>query len=223
MPKSLNELGLKREVVNVDVGTDDLPVFGGGRPLYQPGRFIFKLPANLKAIWDVLDLNDGRQRIQAIFDRDNPLVIAQSPGGEHDNEPYEGRVSNAERNRGRQGEQIMVSDMDYLLKLLGERREKGEKWTNQDYARRLEAHAGQTFPCNLTITWSCNPNRDIYVDNGEGGLEEVADQKGCGARYYTRDVTKVEGKFPDRITCPEPNCGANIRGFNDFDFASTRP
>jgi len=224
MGKNLNELGLRKDVVAVDVGFDDLPTFGGGRALLQPGRYIFTLPT-VPTIWgDPIDHKDGGQRIQAAFDADTPLTIVQSPGGQHNDEPYEGRVSNYERNRGRQGEQVLVSDMDYLLRLLGEQRAKGERWTNQEYARRLLQHLGKTFPCNLTISWSCNPKRNIYVDDGQGGIEEVEGTLGCGTRYYTRDVQKVEGAFPERIVCGGNNgsCGASVRGFNDFDFAATR-
>ena len=55
------------------------------------------------------------------------------------------------------------------------------------------------------------PNIRVEVEGGQlveaDGTKGVAEQKGCGARYYQRDVDQVEGKFPSRVNC---NCGAAL-------------
>ena len=67
------------------------------------------------------------------------------------------------------------------------------------------------FGADVELNWSCNPKRNIRVEVDGGQLVEadgtngIAEQKGCGARYYQRDVEQVDGKFPAKVNC---NCGA---------------
>ena len=78
-------------------------------------------------------------------------------------------------------------------------------------------HAGQSFWADIEWSWGCNKNRDIYTDDGQGGSIPVAGQKGCGARYYMGGKSGIprgaDGKYPLRIVCGNPECGALIRAF----------
>lgn len=209
---SLKDLGLKNDAVGSDVDFDHLPKVGGFRPLIQPGNFRFRLPTNMGNLWEKVDASKG-ERVAAQFDQDTPLVIVQSPGGTYNGEPFQTRISNVERPRGR--EKIEVSDMDYLLRALGH---KERPKTNAAYIQALMQYPGKEFSATVEVQYSCNPNKDIYVDDGNGGSQQVPDHKGCGARYYQNDVAnlKVDGKFPERIPCGGENCGASIRGFNQL-------
>lgn len=208
---SLKDLGLKNEQVGGDVDFDHLPKVGGFTPLFQPGKYRGKLPTDLSNIWDKVDSQKG-ERITAIFDQNSPILIIQAPDKERVGEPFQTRVSNVERPRGR--DKIEVSDMDYLLRAVGE---TSRPKTNPAYIQALMKHGGKEFPFVMEVHYSCNPNKNIYVPDGQGGYQEV-DQKGCGARYYQNDVAdqKVDGKFPERIVCGGENCGASLRGFNQM-------
>ena len=215
----LAELGLKNEKVGGEVGFADLPKQGGFMPLLQPGRYRFQLPANLGDVFDKVDTQKG-ERLNAVFDQNAPLVIVQAPAQYEDRvgEPFQVRLSNAERPRGK--DKIEVSDMDYLLRALGESKPAGVKWTNLQYGQALAKHGGKQFDATVSLSWYCNPKRDIYVDDGQGGYTEVAGTKGCDTRYYQKDVDKQEdGQYAERITCggKDGQCGASIRAFAGFD------
>jgi len=174
----------------------------------QPGKYRFKLPASLAAIWAVVESEKHGTRINGIFDSDNPLIIVQSPGSAHDGEEFAYRISNVPRERTK--EKILVSDMDLLLRALGETKRPA---TNKAYAQALQKYAGKDFGATVEFSYRCNPERDAYFDDGAGGQAKVEGRVGCGARYYQRDVAKVEGVQPVRITCSNPECGASIRAF----------
>ena len=74
-------------------------------------------------------------------------------------------------------------------------------------ARRF---AKKEFGSDVEFSWVCNPKKNIYADDGNGSFAEVPTQQGCGTKYYQKDVSKVDGKFPVRIGC---QCGANVRAF----------
>lgn len=210
----LSDLGLKNEQVGGEVDFDNLPKVGGFTPLLQPGRYRFKLPANLSDIFELVESKNG-QRIQAVFDQNAPLVIVKAPevSKERIGEPLQQRISNVERPRGK--DKVLVSDMDYLLKALGS---TTKPKTNQAYGAELAKHGGKEFDADIEVQYSCNPNKDIYVDDGTGNTTVVEEKKGCGARYYQKDVEglKADGKFPERITCSGENCGASLRGFSQL-------
>lgn len=218
----LNDLQLGTEKIG-DADFDQIPEqMGGYRPDPQPGTYLFKLPAKLDAIWDTIETKDRGTRLNAIFDDANPLEIVQSPGGTLDGEPFQTRISNVERKRGKRDDPnaVEASDMDYLLRDgLGE---KAKPKTNKQYADTLMKHAGETFKADIERSWFCNPNRNIRTAEGDRTVE-VEGKLGCGARYYMKDVEKVLSDpndpnspkvYPERITCG--GCGAEIRGFSNL-------
>lgn len=213
----ITDLGLSNEKVGGDVDLDNLPKTGGFLPLLQPGRYRFKLPANLNDVFDKVTSSKG-ERITAIFDQHAPLQIVQAPPQYKDRvgEPFQTRISNVERARGK--DKIEVSDFDYLLRAVGH---KTRPKTNVDYAKALLEHAGQEFDAAVEVQYSCNPNKDIYADDGNGGTAPVEGQKGCGARYYqnqVQDLKNPDGTFPERITCSgnDGACAASLRAFSQL-------
>src|SRR5262245_55929263 len=108
MPKNLNELNLKDEPLpTAGQPLDDLPSFGGTAPPPQPGAYRFRLPSDLTAVWDTLTIaaTDGqppKDRIQMVLDQNHPLQIVQSPNGKENGNPFQTRLNNNERPRGRQ-------------------------------------------------------------------------------------------------------------------------
>ncbi len=213
MAKSLEDLGLKEEALPT-AGQDlaDLPEFGAFTPPPQPGPFRFKLPMDLSALYDVFDIPDKGQRVKVIFDRDHPLVIVQSLNGTYNGQPFETRLTNNERERGKRGSGIIASDFDYLLRGLGE---KVKPKSNREYIEALKHHAGQEFSADLRYSWRCSVERDIRVRDQNGAIQTVENQKGCGEGYYQEDVPKnQDGTTPYEVTC---RCGALLRAFANLD------
>jgi hypothetical protein len=222
MPK-LADLGLTNERVGEEIDYATIPdQMGTFQDPPQPGSFRFELPKDLSSIWETFDHTKSKnpgKRLRAKFDDSFPLTIVQSPLKKYDGLPFTTSLSNAERKRGKKDDATApeVSDMDYLLRdAFGLERKPA---TNLEYAKELQKHAGEQFGADLEWSWRCNPERTIRVDNGQGGLAEVPNQKGCGTAYYQKDVQKVpvnpddaqsEEIFPPRITC---QCGAVLRAF----------
>lgn len=206
---SLNDLKLANTSLE-GASFDDIPEhIGQSFPdPPQPGKYRFKLPGDLSTVWAVVESEKHGQRINAVLDQDAPLIIVQSPGQAHDGEEFQYRISNVPRERTK--EKILVSDMDLLLRALGETK---RPTTNKGYAQALQKYQGQEFSATVEFSWRCNPERDAYFDDGNGGQAKVEGRTGCGARYYQRDVPKVEGIYPVRITCSNPECGASVRAF----------
>ena len=214
MGKSLQDLGLANETLpGSDVSFDDMPEFGGFTPPPQPGAYRFKLPTNLNTIWDTIPAEKTRDmgpRVKAQFDQDAPLTIVASPGNTLNGDPYQTTITNVPRKRGK--DQVLVSDMDLLLRALGTTK---KPTSNREYITALQAHPGAEFGADIEWSWYCNPNRSIYIDDGQGGSAEHPDkQGGCGKRYYQKDVAslKTEAGYPLRISC---QCGAIVRGFSN--------
>lgn len=227
MPK-LNDLGLTQE----HVGTADFENMpdqrgGFGPPLY-PGTYRFKLPT-LKAdseMWDTLTTEKG-PRLNVLFEGGAALQILQSAGGLHDGESFECRISAAERNRARKGEEEQfVSDLDYLLRDAFEMKKRPQ--TNLQYAQALLPLSGKEFTADVEWNWYCNKKRPIYVDNGQGGSTKLEEQLGCDRRYYQGGTTGVQKGhsdpndpnsplvWPERIICSGKDgipCGALVRAF----------
>lgn len=217
---SLEQLGLGKEQLE-GAEFDQIPEnIGQSFPdPIQPGVYRFKLPsaAAMKAIWAKVQSTDYGERINAIFEDDAALTIVQSPGNAHNGEEYRWRCSNVPRKRTK--EEILVSDMDLLLRALGVTiRPK----TNKSYAEALIKQAGREFTATSEFSYRCSPDREIYVDDGQGGTAKVEGKMGCGTRYYQRDVSKIPSNpvdpasplvYPVRITCSNPECGASIRAF----------
>ena len=229
MPK-LSDLGLTNEQVSgVDFANmpDQRGSFG---PLPQPGTYRFKVPAfdASSPVFDTITTEKG-PRLNLVFDGAFALEIIQSPGGTHNGESLNIRLSNQEFNRARKGEpDQFASDLDWIfrdvLKL-----QKAPK-TNPQYAQTaIQSLAGKEFTADLEFTWRCNPKNDIRVDNGQGGTEVVEGTKGCGAGYYMGTRPGQIGKehsnpedpsspliYPERIVCGGKDgipCGALVRAF----------
>ena len=228
-PKSLQELGLKDEgtIVTGDA-LADLPTFGTFTPPPQPGPFRFELPKDLTSCYEVYDTPSKvpPQRVRIIFDADHPLTIVQSMGGKYNGEPFQTRLSNEERPRGKD-KAIVASDWDYLLRAFGvqtkpTRLVNGTKVPdNKGYIEATKPHARKQFGGDIRYSWKCGQDRNIRVatvDPATGartGVQEVENQKGCGNSYYGDDVPKnPDGTTPLEITC---QCGALLRAFANLD------
>jgi hypothetical protein len=190
----------------------DLPDFGSFEPPPQPGPFRFKLPMDLASVYDVFDATGLGQRVRVIFDREHPLLITQSLGGKYNGHPFQTRLSNQERNRGKKGSGVVASDWDYLLRALGV---KDKPTSNRGYIEALKAQAGKEFGADLRYSWRCGEDRDIRVKDAAGATQVVEGHKGCGESYYQEDVPKgADGVTPYEITC---QCGALLRAFANMD------
>lgn len=223
--KGLNELNLATEQLPTQ-SYDDLPEFGGFVPPPQPGPYRFRLPglAALQKVWETFDYNNQKdgvqgQRLRAIFDKDAPLTIVNSPGGKVNNDTFQTRIANNERKRGKEGP--LASDMDYLLKALGE---KARPTTNPAYAQAVLKYPNGEFNAEITWSWFCNDQKNIWAMNAEGKRVEIEGTKGCGRKYYqenkTRDaaqqIHKVAetGEYPLEVGC---SCGGLVRAFANLD------
>lgn len=215
MGKSLQDLGLVEEQLPTQT-LDELPEFGQFQDPPQPGPYRFKLPTDLSAVWDLVDASKtgGKgQRVRMIFDRDHPLTIVKAADEKLVGERFDTRISNVERTRGKD-KTIEVSDLDYLLKALGE---KVRPQTNKQYIETIKKYAGKEFGADVSFSWRCSKDRNIRVadpQDPDGKLTEVENTPGCGKGYYQRDVQKVEGQFPLQIQCA---CGAVLRAFANLD------
>src|SRR5215471_8764161 len=217
MAKSIQELAgqLKDEALpTAGQELDDLPIFGGFTPPPPPGAYRFELPKDVSAIYDLFDVPDKQppQRVRVNFDRDHPLLIVQSPKGLSNGEPFETRLTNNERGRGKD-KAVVASDLDYLLRALGD---KTKPRTNREYMQKVSTHGGKQFGADLRYSWRCSKDRDIRVKDGNGQVQVVEGKKGCGASFYQEDVPKgANGEVPYEITCGD--CGALLRAFANLD------
>lgn len=217
MPKSIQELAseLKEDVLPTSgQDLDDLPTFGSFTPPPPPGAYRFELPRDLSAIWDLIETPEKTppQRVKATFDRDHPLVIVQSPLGTSNGLPFETRLTNNERKRGKGGE-VVASDMDYLLRALGE---KQKPKSNREYMQIVQRHGGKQFGGDIRYSWRCSKDRDIRARDPQGSVQVIEGKKGCGASFYQEDVPKgAGGEVPYEITCGD--CGALLRAFANLD------
>lgn len=222
-PKSMSDLGLKDEgTIAAGADISDLPEFGGFEPPPQPGPFRFQLPAKLDGpIWDVIDTPEKMptQRVMVVFDREHPLLIVQSVNGKYNGQPFHTRLNNNERGRGK-GKEIVVSDLDYLLRALGEKVKPQKQYPNgvigpdnTGYITTLAKHGGKEFGADLRFSWKCDTRRNIRTRT-PSGVVEVEGQAGCGEAYYNEDVANVDGQKPYEIVC---QCGASLRAFANLD------
>jgi hypothetical protein len=217
VPKSIQELAgeLRDEVLPTSGQVlDDLPMFGSFTPPPPPGTYRFELPKDMSAIWDVFDVPDKQppQRVRANFDRDHPLLIVQSPKSASNGEPFETRLTNNERGRGKD-KAVVASDFDYLLRALGQ---KVKPKSNKEYMAVLQQQGGKQFTSDLRYSWRCSKDRDIRVRDDSGQVQVVEGRKGCGESYYQEDVPKgPDGVVPYEVTCA--NCRALLRAFANLD------
>lgn len=217
MGKSLQDLGLKEEALpTAGQALADLPDFGSFRELPQPGSYRFQLPDDLSAIWDLYDTPSKQppQRIRAVFDKDHPLLIIQSPGSRANNEPFETRISNEERSRGKD-KSIVASDLDYVLRALKVTQKPA---TNRAYIEAMKLQAKKQFGADIRFSWKCSETRNIRVKTSDGNIQEVEGRKGCGSAYYQEDLPNggkdAAGQVQTQIQCV---CGAVLRAFANLD------
>lgn len=227
---AIKDLKLGKDVINADQGWEGLPEQIGSRkpPLY-PGPYRFQFP-NAAAVGECFDTFeteiDGKSavRVVAVHRDGAELTVIQAPQKYADRvgEQWGTRISNAERKRGKGDDAPKASDMDYVLQVLGA---PGRPQTNRQY---LEAYLA-TVPekeigADVEWNWRCDAKRHVRVPedpqdannnktmvlDGQEGREE---RKGCGAKFYQKDVPKVDkdgnedpqGEYPRTIDC---NCGA---------------
>lgn len=215
MGKSLQELAgeLKDEVLPTSgQDLDDLPTFGTFTPPPPPGAYRFETPKDMSSLWEPFDVPEKGQRVRLIFDRDHPLVIVQSPGGKSNGEPFETRLTNNERQRGKD-KSVTASDLDYLLRAFGE---KTKPKSNKEYLQITSKHGGKQFGADLRYSWRCSKDRDIRARDPQGQVQVIEGKKGCGASFYQEDVPRnAAGEIPYEITCGD--CGALLRAFANLD------
>jgi hypothetical protein len=217
MGKSLQDLGLKEEPLPTGgQALADLPDFGTFREPPQPGAYRFRLPDDLSSIWDVYDTptKTPPQRIRAIFDKDHPLLIVQSPGGRANNDPFEVRMSNEERARGKD-KSIVASDIDYLLRAL---KVTTKPASNRAYIDVMKLQAKKEFGADIRYSWKCSDQRNIRVKDAASNIQEVEGRKGCNTSFYQEDLPNggkdASGNVPTQIQC---TCGAILRCFANLD------
>ena len=217
MGKSLQDLGLKEEALpTAGQALADLPDFGQFRDPPQPGAYRFQLPDDLGSIWDVYDTPSKTppQRIRAIFDRDHPLLIVQSPGGRANNDPFETRMSNEERARGKD-KSVIASDMDYLLRALKVTQKPA---SNKEYINVMKQQAKKQFGADIRYSWKCSADRNIRMKDNAGNVQEVEGKKGCNSSFYQEDLPNAgkdaAGNVATQIQC---TCGAFLRCFANLD------
>lgn len=200
MGKSLAELATELKDERLPTAgqvLDDLPTYGTWTPPPPPGAYRFKLPQNMGNIWELFDVEGKGQRVKAIFDRDHPLLIVQSPKNASNGEPYETRLNNNERKRNKDGS-VVASDFDYLLRALGE---KAKPQSNREYVQMLVKHAGHEFSGDIKYSWRCAADRDIRVKDTQGQITVLEGKKGCGEVIYQEDVPTQNGVVPYEIIC----------------------
>lgn len=213
MGKSLQDLALKDEALpTAGQALDDLPQFGGFAPPPQPGPMRFKLPKDLSNIWDTFEAKEKGTRVTAIFDAAAPLVIVQSKGDRYNGEPFQTRLNNNERPRGK--DKKLASDLDYLIAAI-EGPTATRPTSNRAYIERVKTFGGKEFGGDMRWSWNCSTERNIRVKDAAGAIVEVENKKGCGERYYEEDVPKgTDGETPLEIQC---SCGALLRAFGNID------
>lgn len=216
MGKGLQDLGLKDEALpTAGQAMADLPEFGSFAPPPQPGSYRFQLPDDMSAIYDVYDAPKvGGQRIRVVFDKNAPLTIVQSKGGASNGLPFETRLSNEERARGKD-KSIVASDVDYLLRALGL---KEKPASNKAYVVALQAQAKKQFGADVRYSWRCSTDRNIRVKDAQGNVQEVEGRPGCGNAIYQEDLPNrgvgPDGLVPLQVQC---TCGAVLRAFANLD------
>src|SRR5262245_16468328 len=216
MGKSLAELAgeLKEEALPTSgQDLDDLPTFVTFTPPPPPGAYRFQTPTDLGGpMSECFDVPAKSQCVRLTFDPDHPFGIVQPPQGKSNNEPFETRLTNNERQRGKD-KSVTASDLDYPLRAFGE---KQKPRTNREYIQVTGRHGGKQFGADLRYSWKCSKDRDIRARDNQGQVQVIEGKKGCGASFYQEDVPRnAAGEIPYEITCGD--CGALLRAFANLD------
>lgn len=214
---------LKKEEIKIDYDNIPEEFSGGGNSPLELGTYTFEFPKSVEEGWEIVNRKirgEDAQRIQYVAGRDNPLVVVSGGAGTRNGEPFQTRISNAERNRSKKGEpEVFASDMNYLLVALGS---EAKPKTNMDYINAFKkVAAGARF--SATVEWQgyCNQNRQAYVNledaegnplgNGPWVNSDGTPHMGCGNRMYNKAYRQADGKYVPNATCPQ--CGASVRPF----------
>jgi hypothetical protein len=208
---NINELDLKADEVEVDF--DSMPEPGGQfTPPPKPGSYKFTLPGDLSGIWEKVETKDGKDRIKALFDIDNPLVYSSIRNNKIEDEPWTTQLSNVEYSF-RDG--VKTSGMAQLLKHgLGE---ETTPRTNMEYAQALIRHAGESFIADVEWSTSCNASRDIraYEEDEDGNRLTTTEVRegtpGCGKKFYQQHIPKNDdGTYMETFSCDMTGCDSPV-------------
>lgn len=240
----INDLNLRDEVT--DENPSELPEQMGGQslPVLLPGISIFKIPAEVAQCIEAFDeeqkasddsvimMPDPKdpskmipkvlQRLRVKFDKDFPLLVvgkgADDPNANH---PVATQISNQPRNRAKKGDPPnKVADLTYLIRISLDNK-TSPLTTPKEWLAAIMWMAGKMFRAEHGLTARCNPDKVRYINDandpsGRGSVEDPSGQKGCGARYYTKDFRLAKehgGGFSDVMYCKKPECQAKLRGF----------
>lgn len=223
----INELDLIEEPVG-DVDFEKLRTQSMGmrsRPP-QPGIYVFRLPSAdaLRNAFELVNDPQQGQRLRLVL-RDEAALQNETLG-----ETYSTSITNVTRIEGKEENQMLVSDIAKLLKVVGEIPQPNAQGhvTNRSYADAVIRAAGKAFKGETTLTANCGTKRDIYR---AGAVQQGV--KGCGLNYavdsYTKKTTgetviaipKELGEggkhlVSIRFECAcgaELTCFSNLRGF----------
>lgn len=238
---STKELELRDEAEETFVGAaEELPEQGGGyTPTILPGIHFFTLPANIDQCWGAFDVElkdaqgnpvldgDGkprvRQELYLKFDRDNPLVCADTEG-EYGGLPAGTiTISTLGRKRGKKSDPNapVVADMTYFLRT--SLQDKTVIARKADWIPAVNKHAGEMIRIETGLRATCDTERVRYVADPNDPMRSIEDPEGthgCGKKFYTQafkarvwdEAAGREVSVPtDRIVCDQ--CGASLRGF----------
>ena len=220
--KGLNELELREEEAPA-LNYDDVPEFGGWAPPPQPGPYRFRTPADMSALYELYDGKENKQFVRVLFDKDAPLVIVKALDPKVVGTPFQTRISNEPRPRGK--DKVEVSDADLLLKATGEKeRPKG----NKAFIDRMTTKANVEFGADISYNWNCSETRKMRVietqaDGSTKNIEDPEGRNGCGRKYYQESHTKkpeqqikklADGSYPYEIQC---SCGNVVRAFANLE------
>lgn len=215
---SLNDL--KTEPIKDDVDFNNMPdQMGSYGPMLQPGNYRFRMSKLGPDNFDAVDSEQG-QRLKVKFDQNAPLVVVQAVDQQMIGETYRTSLTNIARKRGKKDDPNakFASDLDFLFQALGE---TTRPTSNKGFADVLIAKSNAAAEFSATNEWSyrCGEQSNARWLQEDGSLAEGAGPdgqplKGCGTRVYQKDVQKVDGKYPERITCA--GCGASVRAFGNL-------
>lgn len=225
---AIKDLKLGKDIAINDGDWAGLPEqIGSRRAPLQPGPYRFKFPkaAAIGECFDTFDTEiDAKKvtRVVAILRDEAALTVVQAPPRYTDRvgESWGTRISNAERKRGKGDDAPKASDMDYVLKVVAPAAPRPT--TNRSYLETFAANAPEKeMGADVEWNWRCDDKRPVRVPDpategrtmgldGEDGREK---RHGCGAKYYQKDVDKVDkdgnvdvqGEYPRTIDCA---CGA---------------
>ena len=227
---SLKDLDLKPDVTGVTEDWTDLPEqMGTFADPPQPGRYRIAFPSAgaIANCWDVIEVTkpEPGQRVTMILQGEAACAIRQSLLGRYNGEPLETRISNAERKRGKDDTKL-ASDLDYALVATKYPGKKPARGANREYIAAAQHLANREVNIDWEFSWYCNDKKFIRVNDPANGIQVLdgqdgkPEQKGCGKRYYMKDVQKIpsekypgEMEFPVRITC---ECDAELRAYGQI-------